>query len=570
MRCSQFLEIGHNTRLGKAMDRLMEWLRDGYHRSLAGALNHRWKVIGGAALLFAVSLGIAGTLRREMTPSQDQGIFITRLQTPPGSSLAFTDQVFKQVENFLSSRPEVQRFFGSIGGGGGGQVNVAFAYITMKDRKERPVDPKKGRPLTQQEFMQIVRKTLSEIPGMRRVAIQDLSQSIAGGSGRGFPLEFSVRGSDWDKLGEYCETIRDRLLKSGLAVDVDTSYLIGVPEVRVVPDREKAADRGVTVSAIARTINSAVGGVRVGKYTKGGRRYDVRVSLTDDFRTETKDLSRLSVRNVRGELVPLSDVTRVLEKPTLLAISRENRERAVTVFGNTAPGKSQAAALEAAQKIAKEILPEGYRMVPTGSSEQFQESFRDLIFALFLGVAIAYMILGAQFNSFVHPFTILLALPFSISGALAALWLAGHSLNMMSMIGILLLMGIVKKNSILLVDFTNARRLDGRNVRQALLEACPLRLRPILMTSLAIVAGSVPSALSLGPGAELRSPMGTAVIGGTIVSTLLTLFVVPCAYSLMARLESRRKEARMREVMTTMGEKAEGVEAPAGAEEVRA
>ncbi len=190
--------------------------------------------------------------------------------------------------------------------------------------------------------------------------------------------------------------------------------------------------------------------------------------------------------------------------------------------------------------------------MPTGSAEQLQQTFRELIFALLLGIAIAYMILGAQFNSFIHPFTILLALPFSLSGALAALWVSNHSLNMMSMIGILLLMGIVKKNSILLVDFTNVRRDAGLETREALLFACPLRLRPILMTSFAIMAGALPSALALGPGAELLAPMGSVVIGGTLVSTLMTLFVVPCAYSLFERLESKRKHARLAEVMESL------------------
>jgi HAE1 family hydrophobic/amphiphilic exporter-1 len=391
---------------------------------------------------------------------------------------------------------------------------------------------------------------------MSRVAVQDMSQTISTGAGRGYPIELSVRGPDWGKLGEYAETIRDRLMKTGLAVDVDTSYRLGVPEVKVMPDREKAAARGVTVAAITRTINSTVGGVRVGKYTKGGRRYDIRVSLRDENRKGPADLSKLWVRNMRGEMVPLLDVTRILEEPTLLSIQRENRERAVTVSGNVATGKSQAEALAAALKIAGEVLPEDYRAVPTGNAQQFQESFRELWLALFLGIAIAYMILGAQFNSFIHPFTILLALPFSLAGALAALWLTGHSLNMMSMIGILLLMGIVKKNSILLVEFTNARRLKGLNVREALLDACPIRLRPILMTSLAVVAGAVPSAFVLGPGAELRAPMGVVVIGGTVVSTLLTLFVVPCAYSLLARFESgrgSRHRAKVMDILSSRG-----------------
>jgi multidrug efflux pump subunit AcrB len=542
------------------VDAAIGWLVAAYRRTLVRALDRRWTVLAVSAALFAVSLLLAGRLRREMTPAQDQGTFVVRLLMPPGTSLNATSEAFHQAEDFLSKRGEVLKIFGTIGGGGGGgggaSVTTGFMFITMKPKDQRPVDAKKKKPLTQQQFMSLVRKELAKIPGVRRISLQDRSQTIGTGSGRGYPIELSVRGPDWDKLGQYAEAIRAKLTATGLAVDVDTNYVLGVPEVRIMPDRDKAAYHGVTVSAIARTINSTVGGVRVGKYTKGGRRYDVRVSLMNKNRTDAADISSLYVRNVRGELKPLKDVTTIVTKPTLLQISRENRQRAVTVFGNVAPGKSQADALSAAGAIAREVLPEGYRLAATGSSQQFQDTFHELGLALLLGIAIAYMILAAQFDSFVHPLTILLALPFSLSGALIALWLGDHSLNMMSVIGILLLMGIVKKNSILLVEFTNAKREEGLGPREALLEACPLRLRPILMTSLAIVAGAVPAALSLGPGAELRSPMGVAVIGGTLLSTLLTLYVVPCAYGLMTAIEGKQSLQRHAEVEKVLSEEA--------------
>ncbi|MBI3549199.1 MAG: efflux RND transporter permease subunit [Elusimicrobia bacterium] len=548
MRCSQFLAVGHSTGIGKVIDALMERLVAAYRRSLDWSLDRPWAVLIAATVLFAASLGLAGRLNREMMPAQDQGNFIVRIQMPPGTSLGATSEAFFRAEEWLSKRGEVEKYFGTIGGGGGSEVNSGRIFITMRPRKDRPVNKEKKRSLSQQEFMQAARKSLSKIEGIRRVSIEDRSQTITTGGGRGFPIEFSIRGPDWEKLGEYAEAIREKLQDTGLAVDVDTSYVLGVPEVRVVPDREKAAFHGVTISAIARTINSTVGGVRAGKYTKGGRRYDVRVSLSNKERKGKSDISKLWVRNVRGELVPLAQVTRIITQPTLLSIQREDRQRGVNVFGNVAPGKSQADAIGAALRVAKETLPDGYVVKTSGSAKQFQEMFQELGFALLLGIAIAYMILAAQFDSFVHPFTILLALPFSLSGALIGLWALGHSLNMMSAIGILLLMGIVKKNSILLVEFANHKRGEGLKYRAALLEACPLRLRPILMTSLAIVAGAVPAAMTLGPGAELRAPMGVAVIGGTLLSTLLTLYVVPCAYSLLTRLESTRHVARRDEV----------------------
>ncbi len=224
-----------------------------------------------------------------------------------------------------------------------------------------------------------------------------------------------------------------------------------------------------------------------------------------------------------------------------MTITRLNRERAITIFANTAPSKSQAAAMAEALRIAKSILPEGYHAIFTGSAKASQESDQGLWFTFLLGIVVAYMVLASQFNSYVHPLTVLMALPFSISGALVALWLGGQSLNVYSMIGIILLMGIVKKNSILLVDFTNQIREEGKEVPEALLEACPIRLRPILMTSCATIAAAIPPALAIGPGAEVRIPMSIAVIGGVIVSTFFTLFVVPCVYSVFARFEYHNK-----------------------------
>jgi HAE1 family hydrophobic/amphiphilic exporter-1 len=240
------------------------------------------------------------------------------------------------------------------------------------------------------------------------------------------------------------------------------------------------------------------------------------------------------VRNTRGELIKLLDVVIVKELPGVQNINRRSRQRAVTIFSGISPGTSQGAALEEVRKIAKKHLPLGYSLVESGSSESFKETFKSLIFALALGILIAYMILGAQFNSFRDPVTVLLALPFSFSGAFLGLWLTGQTLNMYSMIGLILLMGIVKKNSILLVDFTNQRRAEGLSVLDALKDACPQRLRPIFMTTISTVAGAVPLALSLGPGSESLKPMAIAIIGGSLVSTLLTLIVVPAFYSLFA------------------------------------
>jgi hydrophobe/amphiphile efflux-1 (HAE1) family protein len=553
MRCSQYLQVGHTTGLGRYMDRVMEKLSHGYRRALTFCLNGRWTVIAFSVALFGSSLWIVTGLKKEFVPSQDQSRFLVRLQTPLGSSIEATDAVVKHAEAFMMSRPEVQRIYAAVGGFGGGEVNTAMMFVTMKPRGERPLAEPFKKPAAQADLMNLARQELKKIPGMQRVAVQDLSQQGFSAQ-RGYPVEFSIRGPDWDKLGEISEALMKKMEASGLMVDVDTDYRLGMPEVRVVPDRDKAAQRGVTVTSIANTINSMIGGVRSGKYTRGGKRYDIRVRLADRDRRRPQDIERIYVRNDRGELVNLAEVTAIREKPSLLSITRRNRERAIGVFANVAPGKSQGEALAYVQEAAKGLVPEGYRVVLSGSAQTYQESSRSLMFAMILGVFVAYMVLGAQFNSFIHPFTVLLALPFSITGAFLALWLTGISLNMFSMIGLILLMGLVKKNSILLVDFTNERRARGAGVREALMEACPIRLRPIIMTSVSTIAGAVPAALALGPGAETIRPMAVVVIGGVVMSTFLTLFVVPCAYSLLSRLESHTHDRDLKEALRELGE----------------
>jgi len=313
---------------------------------------------------------------------------------------------------------------------------------------------------------------------------------------------------------------------------------LGKPEVQVIPDRIAAGKHGVSIQAISETVNAMVGGVVAAQYSSGGHRYDVRVRLRDSDLNNVDEIKKMYVRNNRGELVRMDKVVRVKVGKGLAQINRSNRERAVSITANIAPGKSQQAALNAANQIARQVLPAGYHAVFTGGSQAMQESFKSLWFVLLLGIVVAYMVLASQFNSFIHPITVLMALPFSASGAFLTLWLTGNSLNIFSFIGLILLMGIVKKNSILLVDFTNQVRARGNvSIREALQEACPIRLRPILMTSFATIAAALPLAFAIGPGAELRAPMAIAVIGGVFVSTLLTLFVVPAVYELLARFE---------------------------------
>lgn len=536
MRCSQFLKVGpRRFWLGRKVDATFKWLAEHYRKTLALALNHWGKVLLFAFLFFTASLFIGKFLRLELVPPQDQSMFLCRLRTPEGSALEFMDIRMKQAEAYVASLPEVEGYMAIIGGFGGGEVNSGILFVTLKKPAQRPVDPQAKHRLSQGDLMKIFREKLNQIPDVK-ATIQDLSLSGFSAQ-RGYPIEFSLQGPNWEDLAQYSQDFRKRMEESGLMIDVDTDYFSSVPEVQVIPDRQSANAHGVSVDTIAATVNSLIGGERIGKYTKQGRRYDVRVRLIPSQRNSAAEIDRLWVWNNRGEQVSLKDVVKIEQKPTALTITRKNRERAISIFANMAPGKSQAAALAEINRIAKEVLPEGYHIVFSGSAQAFQESMGGLFFVFWMGILVAYMILASQFNDYFHPIAVLAALPFSISGALIALWISRLSLNIYSIIGIILLMGLVKKNSILLVDFTNQMRRGGMQLRQAILEASPVRLRPILMTSVANLAASIPPALALGPGAETRIPMAITIIGGVFISTLLTLYVVPCVYLLLSKLE---------------------------------
>lgn len=549
MRCSQFLAKGTDTKLGHFMNRHLDGLAIRYGKMLVWCLGHRWKILIASIALFAGSLYLAQGARKEFVPPQDQSQFLATIYTPIGSSLDFTDNVFRELEKLLKTRGEVDVFYSAVGGFQGGVVNTGNLFVVMKPPKERAIqEPFNHRP-TQQEFIGWARDNFKKIKGVQRAIIMDLSiQGFT--ANRGLPVTFSIQGPDWAELARQSEAIQKKMAESGLMTDIDDDYKANMPEVKIIPDRVKAVTRGVTVENIASTVSALVGSLRVGKYTDtSGHRNDVRVKLLDEYNQRPDDIRAISVRNLHGEMVPLGQLVDLKQQTSLLTISRYNRERAITVVANLAPGKSQSDAIEFTRRTSEELLPPGYRTVFSGGSQAFQESFRSLMIALVLGIFVAYMVLGAQFNSFIHPVSVLLALPFSITGALIALRLTDVSLNIYSMIGILLLMGIVKKNSILLVDFTNQRREAGSGPTQALLEACPLRLRPILMTSIATIAAAIPAAIALGPGAETIRPMAVVVIGGVLLSTVLTLFVVPCAYSLLVRLEGTKHREALKEAL---------------------
>lgn len=557
MRCASFVHHGERgTRIGKAFERMMDLSRVWYEKSLRVFLNHPLKVLLASVIFVALSFMSVKSLNKEMVPAQDMSLFMARLMLPVGTALAHTDAQAQKVEKWFLSRPEVARVYAVVGGFGGGSSsdsNQVTMMVTMKPKGQRGKDSKTGKELSQQEFMQIARKELSKIPDVRPVLMDMSMRGFS--SGRGYPVEFTILGSDWDKLAEYSQQIMDAMKETGLMVDVDSDYQLGMPEIQIVPDRMGAANRGIRVANIGNAVNALIGGVKVGEYPEGGHRYDVKVRL-NTMKDPQQELRSLMVSNPRGNLIPITQVTTEQTAKSLQSISRTNRQRAITVSANLTPGVSQQAAMKKVEEAAKKILGPGYMIAEGGSTKTFQETFQSLIFALVLGLFIAYMILASQFNSFVDPITVLTALPFSFSGAFFALLAMNQSINMYSMIGLLLLMGIVKKNSILLIEFTNTVRDRGTAAaKDALIEACPVRLRPIIMTSAATISAAIPSALATGEGSETMKPMAICLIGGVFVSTILTLFVVPCFYLLVDKIRRRDEvRAKTKEAFAAVGD----------------
>jgi hydrophobe/amphiphile efflux-1 (HAE1) family protein len=525
-RCAQMLQTGHHTpnKMTQWVDRSFSRLAGAYARGLSQALLIPWIVIGIGVGILGISALAATTLKTELVPSQDQSRLGLRLTMQVGADIPETDRLTKKVEDYLYKRPEIEGVMTSVSAGS------ANLQLTM-------VEPGK-RKLTQMEFAAQMRKDLAGIAGVK-AAVQDLSQQGFAGA-TGYPVEFSVRGSDWDTLVALATKIQAEVVAEGTVVDVQSDYQIGAPELVITPDRGRAADIGVQVQDIANTVSTLVGGNTVAQFSSGGRRIDMRMRLLASQRSRPEDLARLYVRTGSGTMVPLSSVVSVTQDPELQSINHADRERAIRIYGNVAPGKSQSEGINYVQSLVAG-LPQGYRIVFSGQSSQMSDAMTSLFFALGVGILVAYMVLASQFNSFLHPATVLTILPLSVAGAIFALIIAGRTLNIFSMIGLLLLMGIVKKNSIILVDYANEVRGDGETMtaREAMVTAGPVRLRPILMTALATLMAAVPSAMGIGPGKETRGPMADAVIGGLLLSTVLSLFVVPAFYVVADRMKSR-------------------------------
>ncbi|MSP86979.1 MAG: efflux RND transporter permease subunit [Methylotenera sp.] len=525
MLCSRYLSVVPNENsVYRAVGRALTGLENAYKKRLSMALNHR-----GLVLLFTlVFVALSGYyslkyVEKDFVPETDEGSFSITVKTPLGSSLEYSDSRLKLVEAIIAShKNEVASYFSTIGSGSKGQVNQGNVNVRLK--------PKEQRTKSQQALIKELKKELNNIPGVRAIPTPT---SIVRGQ-RSEKLQFNITGVNLQEVGRISQLMQQTLSSNEDIGKVDLDVQLDLPQLNMVVDRARAAALGLSANDIATAVSLYAGGINVAKYNEAngdGQRYDVRLKASEGALKNVADLSKIYLRSSGGELVRLDAVAHFKKELGAAVIGRYDLQYAVNFYAN--PNIPLGEAVDLVKATAAKLVPADYTLKLTGQAEEFGKTMKNMQFVFSLAFILLYMVLASQFNSFIQPFIIMLAQPLAIIGGLIALLITGDTLNIYSMIGLVLLIGLVAKNSILLVDLTNQLVEAGANIDDALKEACPIRLRPVVMTSLTIILALLPAAIGLGAGSETNKPLSVAIIGGMISSTLLTLVVVPAAYSLM-------------------------------------
>ncbi|MGE5175426.1 MAG: efflux RND transporter permease subunit [Hyphomicrobiales bacterium] len=528
MLCSRMLRPLHDEKQGavsKGLDRFFDRMNDQFARSLGWFLDHRAVALAVAAVLLVAIGALFFLLPRELVPTEDRGVAFGIVIAPEGSTLEYTDRYMRQVESILLPLPERQGLFTAtgLGFGGPGQVTNGFLFLGLKPRSERHK--------SQQQIVQELFPRLISIPGVLAFVINPPSL----GSFSSSPVEYVLEGESYEQLQQAVGAMMAEASKLGYLLNLDTDLKLNKPQLDITIDRDRAAQLGVSVTEIGSTLETYLGGRTVSEFKRGTKQYDVIAQVKPAERATPGVIPDIYLRG-KGGLVQLANVIHVRETVGPKELNHYNRVRSATITANLPPGLPLGMALDALDKIAKEKLPAGVKTELAGQSLEFRESSNSLFFLFGLAVVFIYLVLSAQFESFIHPLTILLAVPLAVAGALISLFVFRQSLNIFSQIGLIMLIGLVTKNSILIVEFANQLRARGMSIREGVAEAAKIRLRPILMTSLATVFGILPIAIGLGAGAESRRPLGIAVVGGMLFSTFLTLVLVPVVYTFLAGL----------------------------------
>jgi hydrophobic/amphiphilic exporter-1 (mainly G- bacteria), HAE1 family len=516
---------GHHaspTGLSGVIERVLTGFDNGYRKTIRWALAHRIITVLIAIASLVGAFSVVPLLGFEFIPPEDRGQFQINVELPTGSSLAQSAEVSFDLAARAKAAPGVLSTFTTVGGGVQEKVNAASIIVSMEHRSKRA--------FKQEEMMAYLRRTLAGKPGVL-ISIEQLA-NVSGGGLRNAPVQFNLRGENLAELESSAKAIAARLRKSTGFADIDVSYRSGKPQLDVDIDRARAADLGVQAMQIASTVRTMVAGAVAAEFEAHGDRYDVRVQLPESLRTSADVIARAQVRTGANALVDVGSLGEIRESTGPSQIDRQSRQRQVTIYASL-EGKALGDALNEVKAIAKEVVPPHISTAVAGMGENLEESNQSMAFSMMLAIICIYMILASQFESLIHPLTIMVSLPFALIGAFGGLLIAHMHMSIFAMIGLIMLMGLVTKNAILLVDFAVQLRERGQSIKEALENAGATRLRPILMTTAAMVFGMVPVAVGHGDGGEVRAPMGVAIIGGLITSTFLTLIVVPVIYTFM-------------------------------------
>ncbi|MDP2220532.1 MAG: efflux RND transporter permease subunit [Hydrogenophaga sp.] len=533
MLCSKLLRHNPNPgRFDRGMERVLTSLTRGYSRVLALALNLRWVVV---LVMFASAAGswwlLQGT-KQELAPIEDRGVILASINGPDGATLAYTRRYAEAIERIGQDYPEFDRIFSNIGNPTVAQGNV---FLRAKPWEERT--------RTTQEIAREIAPRMAALPGISAFPITPPSL------GQGFrerPINYVIVTSDsYDNLSKVVRQFQDALAKNPGFVQVDTDLRLNKPEIRMDVDRERAADMGVNVDAIARTVETMLGGRIVTRYKRDGEQYDVIVQTDSAQRSTPDDIDRLFVRGRNEAMIPLASLVKIREVVVPRELNHFGQRRSASITANLAPELALGDALKFMDATAAEILPPGYTTDLNGQSREFKSSSGSLAIVFVLSLLFIYLVLAAQFESFVDPLIIMLSVPLSMLGALLALKWSGGTLNVFSQIGLITLVGLITKHGILIVEFANQLREQGASTLEAVKQSAALRLRPILMTTGAMVLGAIPLALATGAGAESRQQIGWVIVGGMSLGTLLTLFVVPTMYTLLARKKAHSQSVQL-------------------------
>jgi multidrug efflux pump len=528
MMCAKLLR--HNEkdgRLSRALEGFLNRLNESYRRTLVFAMRHRWIVVLGAASTAALAGFLYVNLPSELAPIEDRGVVRIAGTAPEGSTLQFTERYGKATQNIMSDIPEISTYFSVYGFP---QVTNLGAFGLLKDWDERE--------RSQQEIIQSIGPQINAIPGVRAFAFNmpSLTTARGGGAGANNPVQFVVQSSssfeDLNQLvTEFVAKIRDN---PGLT-NIESNLDLNKPRMEINMNREKIREAGLQVSEVGQTLETMFGSRQVTRIDRDGEQSDVLVQLDPSDRSTPDSINLVNMRGSSGQLIPLSNLVTVKESVEPANLYRFNRLRSATVSAGLTPGYSLGEALTYLETAAGESFPSYAQYDFEGESRDFRSSSSSILFVFGLAILFIYLVLAAQFESFVSPFIILLTVPLSIAGALLALWFAGASMNVYSQIGLVTLVGLITKHGILIVEFANHMRDKDHDIAEAVTEAAVMRLRPILMTTGAMVLGAVPLAIATGAGAQSRQAIGWVIVGGMSFGTLLTLFVVPVVYSLVSR-----------------------------------